>query len=201
MQIFIWYNFKRFENITFHQWNQSIGHAVNRIRSEFSFNLKASFVWLLMYFLLFSFNLFFSSQCYNEHLLKYALQCLVGISYTSNSDIKSLECNDATVIRDVLNYANLIKESMYIAHCTLWVTLKLNIFVLILLFLLPDCEDPLTIWWASLFSIDACWLLGDDTMADKLFEHVRKMPKALRESKDPLARTAVTVFCAKKLLA
>lgn len=50
-------------------------------------------------------------QSYNEHLLKYALQCLVGVSYTANNDIKSLECNDATVIRDVLNYSELLKES------------------------------------------------------------------------------------------
>lgn len=52
-----------------------------------------------------------------------------------------------------------------------------------------------------MFSIDACWLLGEDSMADKMFEDIRKMPKNLRESKDPLARAAVTVFCAKKLLA
>lgn len=50
-------------------------------------------------------------QSYNEHLLKIALQCLIGVSYTSNNDIKSLECNDATVIRDVLNYSELLKES------------------------------------------------------------------------------------------
>lgn len=64
-----------------------------------------------------------------------------------------------------------------------------------------DCEDPLMIWWSNLFSIDASWLLGDDATADKLFEHLRKIPKALREANDPLARTAVTIFCAKKLLA
>lgn len=64
-----------------------------------------------------------------------------------------------------------------------------------------DSCDPLVLWWASLFSIDACWLLGDDDMADEMFEDVRKIPKILRESKDPLARAAVTVFCAKKLLA
>lgn len=57
------------------------------------------------------------------------------------------------------------------------------------------------LWWANMFSIDACWLLGEDSMADKMFENIRKMPKNLRESKDPLARAAVTVFCAKKLLA
>lgn len=52
-----------------------------------------------------------------------------------------------------------------------------------------------------MFAIDACWLLGDDATADQMFENVRKVPKVLRESKDPLARTAVTIFCAKKLLA
>lgn len=56
-------------------------------------------------------------------------------------------------------------------------------------------------WWASLLSIDAFLLLGDDKIADKLFEHVRKMPVALKDAKDPLARAALTVFCAKKLLA
>ena len=59
----------------------------------------------------------------------------------------------------------------------------------------------MTLWWANLFTIDACWLLGDDATADKMFDNVRKVPKALRESKDPLARTAVMIFCAKKLLA
>lgn len=64
-----------------------------------------------------------------------------------------------------------------------------------------DSNDPLVLWWASLFSIDAFWLLGDDDKADKMFEEIRKIPKTLRDSKDPLARAAVTVFCAKKLLA
>lgn len=67
-------------------------------------------------------------------------------------------------------------------------------------FFLEGCEDPITIWWSNLFSIDAAWLLGDDTSANRLFEHIRKIPKALCEVKDPLARTAVTIFCAKKLL-
>lgn len=66
--------------------------------------------------------------------------------------------------------------------------------------MVTDSNDPLVLWWASLFSIDACWLLGDDDFADKMFDDVRKIPKALRESTDPLARAAVTVFCAKKLL-
>lgn len=56
-----------------------------------------------------NFNLF--QQSYNQHLLKCALQCLIGVSYTSNNDIKSLDGNDATVIRDVLNYSQLLKES------------------------------------------------------------------------------------------
>lgn len=58
----------------------------------------------------------------------------------------------------------------------------------------------MVLWWASLFSIDACWLLGEADLADKMFEDIRNIPKALLEFKDPLARAAVTVFCAKKLL-
>lgn len=139
----------------------------------------------------------FFLQSYNEHLLQCGLQCLIGVSYTSNNDIKSLECNDATVIRDVLNYSNLLKESK-LNGCSLIVC---NILTHQILNFLSDCDDPLTLWWASLFSIDASWLLGDDVMADDMFEDARKIPKVLRESKDPLARAAVTVFCAKKFLA
>lgn len=50
-------------------------------------------------------------QQYNQHLLSMALQSLIGISCTTNSEIKSLECDDATVLNDVLNYVNLLKES------------------------------------------------------------------------------------------
>lgn len=157
------------------------------------------------------------AQSYNEHLLKYALQCLVGVSYTSNNDIKSLECNDATVIKDVLNYSELLKESEWhsfifsFLNFFLFVQLFISSFYLFLLiaefrivnFILYflDCEDPLIRWWTNLFSIDAYWLLGENSLADKLFEEVRKVPKVLRDTEDPLARAAVTVFCAKKLLA
>lgn len=128
------------------------------------------------------------------------MQCLVGVSYSSNNDIKSLECNDAAVIRDVLNYSNLLKESkstIYIQFTYIFYLSISNLYFLCIL----DCNDPLTLWWANLLSIDACWLLGDDVTADKMFEDIRKVPKLFRESKDPSARTAVTVFCAKKLLA
>lgn len=67
--------------------------------------------------------------------------------------------------------------------------------------MIADCNDTLMLWWANLFSIDACWLLGEDSIAEKMFEEIRKVPKVLRDSEDPLARAAVTVFCAKKLLA
>lgn len=74
--------------------------------------------------------------------------------------------------------------------------MKINYFLLFL-----DCNDSLTLWWASLFSTDASWLLGDDKSADLSFSKCRKMPTILRDSKDPITRAAVTVSCAKKLLA
>lgn len=58
----------------------------------------------------------------------------------------------------------------------------------------------MTLWWVKMFSIDALWLLGDDSKADDMFESVKKIPKELLHSKDTLARAALTVFCAKKLL-
>lgn len=51
-----------------------------------------------------------------------------------------------------------------------------------------------------MFCIDAMWLLGDDVAAEQLFKLARKMPKSLFDSKDTLSRSAIVIFCAKKLL-
>lgn len=64
-----------------------------------------------------------------------------------------------------------------------------------------DCQDTLTEWWANLFCVDAMWLLGDNAGAEQLLKSVRKIPKELFESKDTLSRSAIIIFCAKKLLA
>lgn len=66
--------------------------------------------------------------------------------------------------------------------------------------MISDCDNPLTIWWADLFCIDALWLLGDDNNAEKLFDSVRKVPKTLLHSKDTLAKSVIIIICAKKLL-
>lgn len=55
----------------------------------------------------------FYFQQYNQHLLKCALQSLIGDTCITNGEIGLCENTDATVLNDVLNYAQLLTESKF----------------------------------------------------------------------------------------
>lgn len=171
------------------------------------------FLWISLIFFGFSeifliFHLFSTLQHYTQHLTKCTLQSLIGDTCITNGEISLCENSDATLLNDVLKYAQLLTESKSFELWEFPNNCKFqenSLIFLISSFAPPPTQtasrDELTLWWTKLFCIDALWLLGNDVGAEKLFESARKIPKSLFDSKDTLSRSAIIIFCAKKLLA
>lgn len=145
------------------------------------------------------------ARTYREHLLKRALQALVGCGRNQkyetqvvagtkdrqqqherrDEDENSLLASPSassivgTQIFDVLCYAQLLMESMGGG--------KLD-------------EDPLAVWWCNLVTVSAYWLLGDDEKAGRLYAAIERMPEELRRNaKDKLPAAILAAFRAKRM--
>jgi sterol regulatory element-binding transcription factor 1 len=60
------------------------------------------------------------------------------------------------------------------------------------------CEDPLAQWWASLLSIAAYWLLGEDNIAQKMYGFVEKWPVEFTELENSLPKALFAAYTARK---
>ncbi|XP_059617615.1 sterol regulatory element-binding protein 1 [Phlebotomus argentipes] len=129
----------------------------------------------------------FATREYREHLLKRALQCLVGCGPASSGTKAAKQTSNlmtsctGTQICDVLYFTQLLID-----------TLKS-----------PEMDalgDSVTNWWCSLISVAAFWLLGEDDKAKDLYNRVNVLPKVLKEATDELPLALLAAFMAKKRL-
>lgn len=142
---------------------------------------------------------------YREHLLEKAIHCLVGSGNKSEVSKESkIKCRkekkepssdgpeaspnssadeggdgnenenenvlSGTAISDVLSYTKLVSHSMSADKPIQFANKLKNI---------DDqswCDDRLALWWSSLLSVAAYWLLGEDKMAEKLYPLIEKLP-------------------------
>ncbi|KAH8274542.1 hypothetical protein KR044_008606 [Drosophila immigrans] len=110
---------------------------------------------------------------YREHLLYKALQCLVGAgSHKSNKAAPNNSNSSAgsetaehsgTIVSNVLKYTSLLRE-------TLWAD--------------EEDRDTNVVWWANVLEIAVHWMLGEDTLAEQLYESIEQLPPQLKHTGD-----------------
>lgn len=120
----------------------------------------------------------YNSQQYREHLLHKAIQCLVGAgSHKPNKSAPNNNNNNntgseaeqlqqqhsGTIVSNVLKYTSLLRD-------TLWAD--------------EDERDTNVVWWANVLEIAVHWLLGEDTLAEKLYDSIKQLPAQLQQSSD-----------------
>uniref|UniRef100_A0A1B0DB31 Uncharacterized protein n=1 Tax=Phlebotomus papatasi TaxID=29031 RepID=A0A1B0DB31_PHLPP len=139
----------------------------------------------------------YATREYREHLLKRALQCLVGCGGGASSGTKAagekqtnlMTSCTGTQICDVLCYTQLLID-----------TLKSQGNEGDALGRFDNSRDTVTNWWCSLISVAAFWLLGEDDKAKDLYARVSVLPKVLQEATDELPLALMAAFMAKKRL-
>ncbi|XP_068148507.1 sterol regulatory element-binding protein 1 [Drosophila tropicalis] len=113
---------------------------------------------------------------YREHLLYKAIQCLVGASGHKSvptspnaastggeaEQLQQQQQHSGTIVSNVLKYTSLLRD-------TLWA---------------DDENDPDTnvIWWANVLEISVHWLLGEDTLAEQLYDSIKQLPAQLQQN-------------------
>ncbi|KAH8371937.1 hypothetical protein KR093_009373, partial [Drosophila rubida] len=114
---------------------------------------------------------------YREHLLYKALQCLVGAGShksnksTPNNNNSSNNSNagsdtaehSGTIVSNVLKYTSLLRE-------TLWAD--------------DDDRDTNVVWWINVLEIAVHWMLGEDSLAEQLYESIKQLPPQLQQTSD-----------------
>ncbi|XP_017059879.1 sterol regulatory element-binding protein 1 [Drosophila ficusphila] len=128
---------------------------------------------------------------YREHLLFKAIQCLVGAGHKSGglptsstggeTDQLQQQQHSGTIVSNVLKYTSLLRD-------TLWAD--------------EDERDLNVVWWANVLEIAVHWLLGEDTLAEQLYDSVKQMPEQLQQcsENDHLPRALHAVLRAKTIL-
>lgn len=61
-------------------------------------------------------------------------------------------------------------------------------------------KDDLIVWWSSILSVAAYWLLGEDTFAKELYDTIDKLPEQLKSDDETLPRALYNMFQAKKMI-
>ncbi|KAH8268769.1 hypothetical protein KR018_003832 [Drosophila ironensis] len=130
---------------------------------------------------------------YREHLLFKAIQCLVGAGHKSSGLPSSSAGGEAehlqqqqqlhsgTIVSNVLKYTSLLHDSLSADE---------------------DEGDSNVVWWANVLEIAVHWLLGEDTMAEKLYEGLQQlpMPAEVNGEFDHLPKALHAVLRAKMIL-
>lgn len=163
---------------------------------------------------------------YREHLLEKAIHCLVGSGNKSEvakeSKVKcrkekktpepSAEVSEAspnssadendgnenenvlngTTISDVLIYTKLVSHSMSADKPIQFADKYKNIDDQDL------CDDRLALWWSSLLSVAAYWLLGEDNLAEKLYPLIEKLPADFNGLDNNLPKGLFAAYTARK---
>lgn len=134
-------------------------------------------------------------RTYREHLLKRALQALVGSGHQVKYDVQAAADNkkqddqaaaadegescSGTQIFDVICYMQLLRETMTGGEGEL---------------------DRVATWWSHLIMVSAYWMLGEDEKARQFYPLVEQIPQDLRAGKDKLPLAILAAFKAKKKL-
>lgn len=131
-------------------------------------------------------------QQYREHLLHKAVQCLVGSGtlIAAHADPDSapgwhrqyMEEHSGTIVSNVLKYTSLLRD-------TLWAD--------------EDERDLNVVWWANVLEIAVHWLLGEDRLAEQLYDSIKQLPPQLESNgseNDHLPRALHAVLRAKMIL-
>ncbi|XP_064545207.1 sterol regulatory element-binding protein 1 [Drosophila montana] len=114
---------------------------------------------------------------YREHLLHKAIQCLVGAgshkpnksapnnnsNHTGSEAEQLQQQHSGTIVSNVLKYTSLLRD-------TLWAD--------------EDERDTNVVWWANVLEIAVHWLLGEDALAEKLYDSIKQLPAQLQQSSD-----------------
>lgn len=164
---------------------------------------------------------------YREHLLEKAIHCLVGsgtrnknevskestVKKRNKKEVKQSETSEAspsssadegtenennrfikgTQISDVLSYTKLVLHSMA-ADKPIQFDDKIS---------LRDgqqigSEDKLAVWWASILSVAANWLLGEDFTAEKFYATIEKWPSDFCDVESNLPKALFGAYNARK---
>ncbi|XP_055682890.1 sterol regulatory element-binding protein 1 isoform X2 [Lutzomyia longipalpis] len=139
----------------------------------------------------------FATREYREHLLKRALQCLVGCGSGGTTGSKAAADKQTTLvtsvagtqISDVLCYTQLLIDTLK-GHGSEDPLGRVEILE----------RDSVTNWWCSLISVAAFWLLGEDEKAKDIYARVDVLPKVLQDATDELPLALLAAFTAKKRL-
>jgi len=89
--------------------------------------------------------------------------------------------HSGTIVSNVLKYTSLLRD-------TLWAE--------------EDERDTNVVWWANVLEIAVHWLLGEDTLAEQLYDSIKQMPAQLEQfnENDHLPRALHAVLRAKMIL-
>ncbi|KAH8335320.1 hypothetical protein KR074_011886 [Drosophila pseudoananassae] len=129
---------------------------------------------------------------YREHLLFKAIQCLVGAGHKSGGvpassvggeaeQLQQQQQHSGTIVSNVLKYTSLLRD-------TLWAD--------------EDELDTNVVWWANVLEIAVHWLLGEDTLAEKLYDGIKQVPVKFQQNNesDHLPKALHAVLRAKMIL-
>ncbi|KAG8226034.1 hypothetical protein J437_LFUL004155 [Ladona fulva] len=127
------------------------------------------------------------TRMYREHLLGKALQTLVAPGGRITD-----ACDDEPVRRtqtaDVLTYTRLLMENALASESSTDMALSFG-------------ADEIAHWWASVVSVAAYWLLGEEgELAERLYARIELLPEALEKLNDPLPRALLLAFRAHRAL-
>ncbi|XP_030373278.1 sterol regulatory element-binding protein 1 [Scaptodrosophila lebanonensis] len=127
---------------------------------------------------------------YREHLLYRAIQCLVGAGHKPSSAKSSSSATNGgnggeseqtqhsgTIVSNVLKYTSLLRDTLH-----------------------NDERDTNVGWWASILEIAVHWLLGEDTLAEQLYDNIKHLPPQLQQCSDNMPKALHAVLRAKMIL-
>ncbi|SPP77237.1 sterol regulatory element-binding protein 1 [Drosophila guanche] len=108
---------------------------------------------------------------YREHLLFKAIECLVGAGHKSAAGLPASggevelqqQQHSGTIVSNVLKYTSLLRETLCADE---------------------DERDTNVVWWANILEIAVHWLLGEDTLAEQLYDSIKQMPVQLEPNND-----------------
>ncbi|CAG9861636.1 unnamed protein product [Phyllotreta striolata] len=121
-------------------------------------------------------------KVYREHLLEKALLILLAPGQrTENGEEKRI-----VDVSDALVYIDLLKENISVDARTVF---GINSE--------QSHQDKVAQWWMTFLSIASHWLLGDQDL-DQLYKKIEMIPEPLASLNDPLPKSIVAAFVARK---
>ncbi|XP_018580011.1 sterol regulatory element-binding protein 1 isoform X2 [Anoplophora glabripennis] len=121
-------------------------------------------------------------KIYHEHLLQKAMQIILSPGQKSENGQ-----DKKTDISDALAYIDLLSDSTNVDAKTIFGSSAGQSY-----------QDPIAQWWTTFISIACHWLLDNDTSLEPLYNKILFIPEALASLNDPLPKSIVAAFIARK---